>query len=221
MYILWKKILRSQGYIKRLDFIYYNNIILYISDNTNILSIPPMNTTHTTLKKFGGTELISVTRSLRISPFYYIRVLFNRWHRVVLCTIKNLLGESAEPGNVLFSRTCFFFLNSIETWEDKVHLPQLHTDADFRRKVPVHVSWHTVRWYLRALQQIDTEEVLKRTAYVPLICIKLRLEHTHGLKYPVVELLRSWLWQWYTTVPEFYLMLNITLVNAEIRTVAY
>jgi hypothetical protein len=164
MYILWKKILRSQGYIKRLDFIYYNNIILYISDNTNILSIPPMNTTHTTLKKFGGTELISVTRSLRISPFYYIRVLFNRWHRVVLCTVKNLLGESAEPGNVLFSRTCFFFLNSIETWEDKVHLPQLHTDADFRRKVPVHVSWHTVRWYLRALQQIDTEEVLKRTA---------------------------------------------------------
>jgi hypothetical protein len=31
--------------------IYYNNIILYISDNTHILLIPPMNTTRTTIKK--------------------------------------------------------------------------------------------------------------------------------------------------------------------------
>jgi hypothetical protein len=33
-YIIWKKKSRCQGCIKRLDFIYYNNIILYISDNT-------------------------------------------------------------------------------------------------------------------------------------------------------------------------------------------
>jgi hypothetical protein len=51
MYIIWKKFLHCQDYIKRLDFIYYNNIILYISNNTRILLIPPMNTTHTTLKK--------------------------------------------------------------------------------------------------------------------------------------------------------------------------
>jgi hypothetical protein len=51
MYIVWKKIPRCQGYIKRLHFIYYNNIILYISDNTYVLLIPPINTTHTTLKK--------------------------------------------------------------------------------------------------------------------------------------------------------------------------
>jgi hypothetical protein len=50
MHIIWEKNL-AQGYIKRLDFIYYNNIILYISDNTHILLVPPMNTTHTTLKK--------------------------------------------------------------------------------------------------------------------------------------------------------------------------
>jgi hypothetical protein len=47
MYIVWKKIPRCQSYIKRLDFIYYNNI----SDNTHGPPIPPMNTTHTTLKK--------------------------------------------------------------------------------------------------------------------------------------------------------------------------
>jgi hypothetical protein len=51
MYIIWKKFPRCQGYIRRLDFIYYNNIILYISDNTHILPIPPMDTTHITLKK--------------------------------------------------------------------------------------------------------------------------------------------------------------------------
>jgi hypothetical protein len=50
VYIVWKNFLRCQGYIKRLDFIYYNNIILYISDNTHVLLIPPMNITRTTLK---------------------------------------------------------------------------------------------------------------------------------------------------------------------------
>jgi hypothetical protein len=69
MYIVLKKISRCQGYIKRLDFIYYNNIILYISDNICVQPIPPMNTTHTTLKKTGGIELISTVRSLHIGPF--------------------------------------------------------------------------------------------------------------------------------------------------------
>jgi hypothetical protein len=45
MNIIWKNFSRCQGYIKRLNFIYYNNIILYISDNTHILPIPHMNTT--------------------------------------------------------------------------------------------------------------------------------------------------------------------------------
>jgi hypothetical protein len=68
MYIVWKKIPRHQGYIKILHFIYYNNIILYISDNTYVLLIPPMNPTHTTLKN-SGTELISTVGSLHICPF--------------------------------------------------------------------------------------------------------------------------------------------------------
>jgi hypothetical protein len=51
MYIVWENFPRYQGYIKRLDFIYYNNIILYIFDNTHVLLIPPMNTTRTMLKK--------------------------------------------------------------------------------------------------------------------------------------------------------------------------
>jgi hypothetical protein len=51
MYIVWKKFPRGQDYIKRLDFIYYNNFNLYISDNTHVLPIPPVNTTRTTLKK--------------------------------------------------------------------------------------------------------------------------------------------------------------------------
>jgi hypothetical protein len=54
MYFIRKKLPRCQAYVKRLDFIYYNNIILYISDNTHnthILLIPPMNITHTILKK--------------------------------------------------------------------------------------------------------------------------------------------------------------------------
>jgi hypothetical protein len=42
MYIVSKKIPYCQGYIKRLNFIYYNNIILYISDNTHVLLIPPI-----------------------------------------------------------------------------------------------------------------------------------------------------------------------------------
>jgi hypothetical protein len=45
MYIIWKKSPRCQDYIKILDFIYYNNIIFYISDNTDVLPILPMNTT--------------------------------------------------------------------------------------------------------------------------------------------------------------------------------
>jgi hypothetical protein len=40
MYIIRKKIPRCQGYLKKLDFVYYNNIILYIFDNTHILLIP-------------------------------------------------------------------------------------------------------------------------------------------------------------------------------------
>jgi hypothetical protein len=51
MYIVWKKFPRCQIYIKRFDFIYYNNIILYISDNTHVLPIPPINITYTMLKK--------------------------------------------------------------------------------------------------------------------------------------------------------------------------
>jgi hypothetical protein len=51
MYVVWKKLPRCQGYIKRLDFIYYNNIILYIYDSSHVLSIPLMNTTRTTLKE--------------------------------------------------------------------------------------------------------------------------------------------------------------------------
>jgi hypothetical protein len=47
MYIVWENFPRYQGYIKRPDFIYYNNIILYIFDNTHVLLIPPMNTTRT------------------------------------------------------------------------------------------------------------------------------------------------------------------------------
>jgi hypothetical protein len=69
MYIICKKIPRWQGYIKRLDFIYYSNIILYISNNTHIQPIPPMNTTRTTLKKTGGTGLISTVGSLHIGLF--------------------------------------------------------------------------------------------------------------------------------------------------------
>jgi hypothetical protein len=69
IYTVWKKVPHCQDYIKRLDFIYYNNIILYISDNTHVLPIPPMNTTHTTLRKTGGTGLISTVESLHIGPF--------------------------------------------------------------------------------------------------------------------------------------------------------
>jgi hypothetical protein len=76
MYIIWEKFLRRQGYIKRHDFMYYNNIILYISDNTHVLPIPPMNTTRTTLKKTSGTKLISTIRSLHICPFILHTLLF-------------------------------------------------------------------------------------------------------------------------------------------------
>jgi hypothetical protein len=95
MYIVWKKFPRCQGYIKRLDFIYYNNIILYISDNTYVLPIPPMNTTHTTLKK-RWYKINLNRRILHIGPFILHKVLFNRWYRVVLCTEKNLTTEGVE-----------------------------------------------------------------------------------------------------------------------------
>jgi hypothetical protein len=78
MYIIWKKILRWQPYIKRLDFIYYNNIILYISNNTHILPIPPMSITHTTLQKIGDTELISTIRCLHIDHFLLRTSFFRR-----------------------------------------------------------------------------------------------------------------------------------------------
>jgi hypothetical protein len=71
MYIVWEKFSCCQGCIRRLDFIYYNNIILYISDNTYVLPIPPMNTTHHA-KKIRGTELISTVRSLHIGPFQLV-----------------------------------------------------------------------------------------------------------------------------------------------------
>jgi hypothetical protein len=47
MYIVWKKFSRSQDYIKRPDFKYYNNMILYISNNTHVLPILAMNITQT------------------------------------------------------------------------------------------------------------------------------------------------------------------------------
>jgi hypothetical protein len=50
MYIIWKKFPVAKVTLKRLGFIYYNNIILYIFDNTHILPIPPMNANHTTQK---------------------------------------------------------------------------------------------------------------------------------------------------------------------------
>jgi hypothetical protein len=68
MYIVWKSFPRCQSYLKKHDFIYYHNIILYISDNTYVLPIPPMNTTRTT-KKTGGTELISTVGSLHAGHF--------------------------------------------------------------------------------------------------------------------------------------------------------
>jgi hypothetical protein len=56
--------------IKRLDFIYYNNIIFYISDNTHTLIIPPMNITHTTLRNRWYRI------NLNCQVFLYIHVLF-------------------------------------------------------------------------------------------------------------------------------------------------
>jgi hypothetical protein len=90
MYIVWKKFHRCQGYIKRFDFIYYNNIIVFISDNTHVLLISPINITHTTLKKTGGTELISTVR-LTYRSFYITYESFSTGCTgVVLCTVKNL-----------------------------------------------------------------------------------------------------------------------------------
>jgi hypothetical protein len=87
MYIVWKKFPHCQGYIKGLDFIHYDNVISYISDNTHVLPIPPMNTTHTTLKKTGGIELISIVRSLHICHFIlHTRPFQLVVQRVVLCT---------------------------------------------------------------------------------------------------------------------------------------
>jgi hypothetical protein len=90
MYIIWKKIPRCQGYIKRLD--YYNNIILYISDNTHILLIPPMNITYTTLKT-GGTKLISTIRSLHIDHFLLNTSLFQPMIHDGIVYCKNPIWE--------------------------------------------------------------------------------------------------------------------------------
>jgi hypothetical protein len=90
MYIFWKKFPRCQGYIKRLDFIYYNKIILYISDKTHVPPIPHMNTTHTTLKNRWYRIDLNYRILIYICPFKLIRLLFNRWYKVVLCTVKNL-----------------------------------------------------------------------------------------------------------------------------------
>jgi hypothetical protein len=88
MYIIWKKFPRCQGYIKRLDFIYYNNIVLYIYSYHSYHA-----------KKTGGTKLISTIGSLHIGPFILHTVLFNWWCRVVLCTVKNLLLFGSNSWN--------------------------------------------------------------------------------------------------------------------------
>jgi hypothetical protein len=49
-----------------------------------------MNTTRTTLKKTGGTKLISTVGFLHIGPFILHTSPFQPWYRVVLCTVKNL-----------------------------------------------------------------------------------------------------------------------------------
>jgi hypothetical protein len=56
--------------IKRLDFIYYNNIIFYISDNMHTLIIPPMNITRTTLRNRWYRI------NLNCQIFLYIHILF-------------------------------------------------------------------------------------------------------------------------------------------------
>jgi hypothetical protein len=58
---------------------YITTIPFCISDNSRILLIPHMNTTHTKKKP---KKLISTVGSLHID---YIRVLFNWWYKVVLC----------------------------------------------------------------------------------------------------------------------------------------
>jgi hypothetical protein len=102
IYIIWKKFPRCQDYIK--DLISCITTILFC-----IFSIIPIyyhttNEYHLYHKKTGGTELISTVRSLHIDHFllhssrvllYYIRVIFNRWYMVVLCTVKNLTSKLA------------------------------------------------------------------------------------------------------------------------------
>lgn len=69
----------------------YTTIILYISDNTHLLLIPPMNTIHTTIKNLW--YIICLNRRILTyrSFFYYVRVFFNRWYMVALRTVKSLL----------------------------------------------------------------------------------------------------------------------------------
>jgi hypothetical protein len=73
MYIFWKNSLLPRLH-KKIDFVYYNNIILYIYDNTHILPIPPntyeYHQYHT--KKTSGTELISTLGSLHIGLFFLL-----------------------------------------------------------------------------------------------------------------------------------------------------
>jgi hypothetical protein len=84
MYIIWKKFPRCQDYVKSFDFIYYN-IIMYISDNTNILFIPSMNTTHITLK--NRWYRINLNRQILTYTYFFItyEFFFNRWYMTILC----------------------------------------------------------------------------------------------------------------------------------------
>jgi hypothetical protein len=87
MYIFWKNSLLPRLH-KKIDFVYYNNIILYIYDNTHILPIPPntyeYHQYHT--KKTSGTELISTLGSLHIGLFSITYESFStddtRWYCV-------------------------------------------------------------------------------------------------------------------------------------------
>jgi hypothetical protein len=82
MYIIWKKYSLPPFTRAHLDFIYYNNIILYISDNTHILPIPH--------KKTGVAELISTVGSID-----HFLLHTSHFQPVVLCTVKK--NSSSKP----------------------------------------------------------------------------------------------------------------------------
>jgi hypothetical protein len=78
MYIIGK-ILNFQGYIKRLDFIYYNNIIFYISDNTHTnYEYHPYHTKNRWYK-------INLNRHVFPYMSFFITYVFDRWYEVILC----------------------------------------------------------------------------------------------------------------------------------------